>query len=173
MHVPACVFLLRMIDELVHVALQSPITARRVRVEPTPRLHRQVSGLLHRLHGEIPGRVDDDRPLTADPRDDGWSVLVIMPPPGLTLLAAPTRAASQRLLAPALRLALLAGGVIEVIRFHGALQPALGFVGHGRIAQPPAPAITSPAMDTQLSSNAPRRTRQAQQEGGQNPVRKR
>src|SRR5215813_9462440 len=38
MHVPACVFLLRMIDELVHVALQSPITARRVRVEPTPRL---------------------------------------------------------------------------------------------------------------------------------------
>ena len=63
--------------------------------------------------------------------------------------------------------------MIEVIRFHRALQPTIGFVGHGRIPQPPAPAITRTAMDPQLPGNASRRTRQAQQEGGQNPVRQR
>src|SRR5215471_2253731 len=98
-------------------------------------------------------------------------VLVIMAPAGLTLLAAPTRTASQCLFPALLGLPLVPRGVIEVIRFHRALQPALGFVGHGRIAQPPTPPIAGPAMDPQLPRNASRRTRQAQQEGGQNPVR--
>jgi hypothetical protein len=29
----------------------------------------EVSGFLHRLHGEIAGRVDDHRPLATDPGD--------------------------------------------------------------------------------------------------------
>src|SRR5262245_11075315 len=102
--------------------------------------------------------MDDDSALAADPRDNGWPVLVIMPPPRFTFLAAATRAAPQRLLAPALRLALLAGGVIELVRFHRALQPALGLVGHGTITEPPAPTIAGPAMNPQLSGNPSRRT---------------
>jgi len=70
MHVTTCVFLLRMIDELVHVALHRPIAAGRVRGEPTARAHRDLGGLLHRLHGEIFGRLDDDRPLATDPRNN-------------------------------------------------------------------------------------------------------
>src|SRR5262249_35485727 len=42
------------------------------------------------------------------------------------------------------------------IRFPRALQPAIGFVGDGRIPQPPAPAIARPAMHPQLSRNTPR-----------------
>jgi hypothetical protein len=115
--------------------------------------------------------MDDDRPLAADPGNDRGTIFVVMAPAGLTLLAAPTRSATQRLGATLLGLALLASGLVEVIRFHRALQPALGFVRHGRIPQPPAPAVAGPAMDPQLPGNASRRTRQAQQEGGQNPVR--
>src|SRR5690242_14075448 len=107
-----------MIDELVHVALHRPIAARRVGIETAACLDCKVCCLLHRLHGEVFGRLDDDRTLTTDPGDDRGPVFVIMPPSGLTLLAATTRAAPQRLLAPALRMALLAGGVIKVIRFH-------------------------------------------------------
>src|SRR5262249_13412708 len=99
----------------MHVAFQGLIAAGGVRREATAGLNCQVRRLLHGLHHEISGRVDDDRPLAADPRDDGWSVLVIMPPPGLTLLTTATRTTPQHLLAPAWRLALLAGGVIEVI----------------------------------------------------------
>jgi len=47
--VPTRVFLLRMIDGLMHIARQRPIAARRVRVEPTPRVHREVRGLLYGL----------------------------------------------------------------------------------------------------------------------------
>src|SRR4029434_789183 len=72
--------------------------------------------------------------------------------------------------ATALRLPLLASGVIEVIRFHGALQLPLYLVGQGGIAQPPTPAIARPHMHSQLSGNAARGTRQAQQKGGENPV---
>src|SRR5262252_2574376 len=93
------------------------------------------------------------------------------PPARLTLLAATTCPTAKKLFPTLLGLPLVAGGVIEVIRFHRPLQPALGFVGHGRIPQPPAPAIAGPAMDPQLPGNASRRTRQAQQEGRQNPVR--
>jgi hypothetical protein len=49
----------------------------------------------------------------------------------------------------------------------------IGFVGEGRVAQPPTPAIARPPMHPQLPGNAARRTRQAQQDGGQNPVRQR
>jgi hypothetical protein len=44
--------------------------------------------------GTIPDRLHDDNPLTADPRDHGWPVFVIMPPAGLALLAAMKRSAS-------------------------------------------------------------------------------
>ena len=40
MHLATCIFLLRMIDELVHVALHRPIAAARVGVEPPTRSHR-------------------------------------------------------------------------------------------------------------------------------------
>src|SRR5215471_11695842 len=102
MHLTACVFLLGVIDERVQVALHRPIATGRVGREATAGLDCQVRRLLHRLHREISGRVEDDRPLAADPRDDGWSVLVIMPPPGLRFLPTATRSAPQQLLAPAL-----------------------------------------------------------------------
>jgi len=91
-------------------------------------------------------------------------------PAGLTLLAATTRSATQVLCATLLGLALLAGGVIEVIRFHCACHLTIDFVGDGCIAQPPAPAIARTAMHPQLSRNTSRRAREAQQEGGENPV---
>src|SRR5262249_53901384 len=153
------------------VALHHPVAAGRVRVEPTARLDSQICCLLHRLHGEVFGRMDDDSTLATDPGDKRGPVFLIMPPPWFALLAAPTRAASQVLFSAVFGLAFLAGGVTEVIRFDRACQLTVHFVGHGGIPQPPAPAITGPAMDSQLPGNAARRTRQAQQEGRQNPVR--
>jgi hypothetical protein len=70
-------------------------------------------------------------------------------------------------------LALLASGVIEFIGFNGSLQLTLHLIGQGGIAQPPTPAIAGPDMDAHLSGDAARRARQAQQEGGENPVRER
>src|SRR6266571_7639834 len=43
------IFLLRMIDVLMHIALHRPIAARRVRVEPTARMPRDVRSLLYGL----------------------------------------------------------------------------------------------------------------------------
>src|SRR2546429_4101322 len=154
----------------MHVALQASIAASRVRVEPTARLHREVSHLLYRLDREIAGRLDDNRFLATDPGDAGWPVFVVMPPTGLALLAAPTCSATQVFFPTPLGFALLASSVIEVIGFDRALHLAIGFVGDGRIAQPPAPAIAHTAMHPQLFGNTSRRTRQVQQEGGEYPV---
>src|SRR5215468_5056515 len=170
MDVTACIFLLGMINIVMHIALQGSIAARRVGVETTARLYGEVRRLLNRLHGEIAGRLDDDRPLPTDPSDNRRPILVIMATTGLAFLPPATRAAPQRLLATAVRLSLVTGGVVEVIGFHGACQLAVGFVGEGRIAQPPAPAIARTAMHPQLSCNTSRRTRQAQQKGRENPV---
>ena len=52
----------RTIDIVMDIALQGPIAARRVGVEPTARLNRHVRCLLDRLHGEIFRRLADDRP---------------------------------------------------------------------------------------------------------------
>src|SRR5712691_8135457 len=173
MHLPACILLLRMIDELVDVARQRPITAGRVRREPTARVHGEASGLLPRLDGAITGRLDDDRPLATDPGDHGGPVFIIMAPAGLAFLAPTTRPASQRLLPAVCGLALVPRRVTEVIRFHCALQLAIGFVGKSRIAQPPAPAIAGGDMEPSCPGHASRRTRQAQQEGGEDPGRQR
>src|SRR5258708_31530778 len=94
MHLAAGIFLLGVIDELVHIALHRSIAAGGVGIEATACVHREVSGLLHRLHRESSGRLDDDRPLATDPRDDGWPVFVVMPPTGFTFLAAPSRSCS-------------------------------------------------------------------------------
>src|SRR5215472_13820734 len=128
MHVTTGIFLLRMIDVLMHVARHRSIAARRVRIEPTARFHRQVGGLLHRLHGEIFGRLDDDSALATDPGDNSRPIFVIMASTGLTLLAAPTRAAAQRLLPTLLRLPLVASSVVEVIGFHRPLQLAVHLI---------------------------------------------
>src|SRR5262245_3379255 len=109
-----------MIDELMHVTLHRPVAAGRVRVEPTARTDGGLRRLLHRLDREIAGRLDDDRPLTTHPGDNGWPIFVVVPPHGLTLLAAPTCPASQHLLPALLGLPLVAGGLVEVIRFHRA-----------------------------------------------------
>jgi len=103
---------------------------------------------LYRLDGEITGRLDDHSPLATDLGDHCWPVFVIMAPAGLTFLAPATRPASQRFLPTVFGLALVPSSVIEVIRFHRALQLAIGFVGDGRIAQPPAPAVARTDMDT-------------------------
>jgi hypothetical protein len=52
-----------------YVALHCSIAARRVRLQPTARVDGEVGRFLHRLDGEIAGRLDDDRPLTTDPGD--------------------------------------------------------------------------------------------------------
>src|SRR5262252_6920662 len=92
---------------------------------------------------------------------------------GLALLAAPTCAAAQGFLPALVRLALLPSGVIEVIRFHSALQLTLHLIGERGIAEPPTPPITGPDMDPQLSGNAPRRAGETQEKRRQYPVRQR
>src|SRR5215471_20656569 len=114
-----------MIDERMHVALHRPVATGGIRVDPTARLDGEVRGFLHRLHGEIAGRVDDHRALAAHPGDDGWPVFVIMPSTGLALFATSTCAASQRLLATTLRLPFVPGGMVEIIRFHSAFSLTL------------------------------------------------
>src|SRR5262249_29839558 len=110
------------------VALQRPIATGRVRIESTARAHCEVRRLLHRLHREILGRLEDDRPLATDPGDDHEPIFVIMAPPRLAFLAAPTRATPQRLLPTLLGLPLLTRGVVEVIRFDGPCQLTLYFI---------------------------------------------
>jgi hypothetical protein len=56
------VFLLRMVDICMHIARERPRAAGRVGGEPTARVHGEVGRLLHRLHGEIAGRMEDDGP---------------------------------------------------------------------------------------------------------------
>src|SRR5882724_2862596 len=170
MHISTRVFLLRMIDIRMLVARQRPIAAGRVRIEATACLHRDIGRFLHRLDGEISGRLDDDMPLATDPGDNRWPVLVIMATTGLAFLATATRSTPQRLLATPFRLSLDAGGVVEVIGFNGPLQLAVHLIGQGGIAQPPAPAIAGPDMDAHFPGDAPRRARQTQQKGGKNPV---
>src|SRR5438445_640922 len=157
MDLPAGVFLLRMIDVLVEVPLYRPIATGRIGIQATARLHSKIGRFLHRLHGEIFGRLNDDRPLATDPGDDRRTVFVVVPPTGLAFLAALPRAASQGLLPTLLGLPLVAGSMVEVIRFHRAFQLAVHLIGQGRIAEPPAPAVAGPAMDAQLSGDAPGR----------------
>src|SRR5215217_9583635 len=128
MDIPARVFLLRMIDVLMHVALERPIAARGVCIKPTPRLDSEVSSFLDGLHREIFGRLDNHRPLAAHPGDNGGPVFVIVAPARLAFLAAPPRVAPQRLLPTTCGLALLASSVIELIRFHRALHLALHLI---------------------------------------------
>src|SRR6185295_15665979 len=85
-------------DIRMHIALHRPIATGRVGIEPTTGSHRDAGRLLHRLHGEIFGRLDDDRPLATDPGDHGRPIFVIMAPARLALLTATTCPASQQLL---------------------------------------------------------------------------
>src|SRR4029453_11212366 len=119
---------------------------------------------------KISGRLDDHSPLTTDPGNNRGPVFVVVPPAGLAFLAASTRAASQYLLPTVCRLALVPGRVIEVIPSPRAFQLAVHLIGEGRIPEPPAPAVAGPTMDAQLAGNPPRRTRQTEQKGGENPV---
>jgi hypothetical protein len=96
-----------------------------------------------------------------------------MPPAGLTLLAATTRPAAQVLFSSMFCLPLVAGSVIEFIRFNGAFQLTMHLIGQGSVAKPPAPTIAGAHMHTQLPGDATGRTREAQQKGGQNPIRER
>src|SRR5215475_8798529 len=100
MHVPTGIFLLRVIDKRMPIALQCLIAAGRVCIEPTTRFDGEVGRFLHRLDGEIAGRVEDDRALAADPGDNRRPVFVIMAPARLAFLTATTRTASQRFLLP-------------------------------------------------------------------------
>src|SRR5215475_7533006 len=170
MHLPTGVFLLRMIDVLVEVPLQRPIATGRIGIQATPRLDSKIGRFLHRLHREIFGRLDDHSPLPTDPRDDGGPILVVVPPPGLAFLAATTRSAAKRLFPALLRLPLVPSGVIEVVGFDYALQLPLHLVGHGGMAQPPTPAIARPPMHPQLSGNAARGAREAQEKRREYPV---
>ena len=79
----------QLVDILVEVARERPIAAGRVGQEAAAPLHSDIGGLLHRLDGKVPRRLDDDTPLAADPGDDRGAVFVVMAPPGLPFLAAP------------------------------------------------------------------------------------
>src|SRR5262245_8819337 len=146
----------QLIDELVLVARQRPIATGRVRVERTACLHCNVGSLLDRLHREIFGRLEDDRPVATDPGDNRGPVFVIVPPPGLTLLAATPCAVSQRFLPTLFRLTLLSSDMIELIGFDRAFQLTLHLIRQRGIAQPPAPSITGADMHPHLASDAPR-----------------
>src|SRR5262245_62562049 len=122
MHLTTGIFLLRVVDILVEVARERPIAAGRVGQESAAPLHSDIGGLLHRLDGKVPRRLDDDTPLAADPGDDRGAVFVVMPPPGLPFLTAPPWRATQRLLPALLGLALVAHSLVEVIGFNGAVQ---------------------------------------------------
>ena len=89
MHVPTRVFLLRVIHCVMLIARDQPVAAGRVRIEHTAGLHGEVGGLLHRLDREIFGRLDDDRPLATDPRNNRRSIFVIVPRPGSRFLRRP------------------------------------------------------------------------------------
>src|SRR5262249_22492218 len=115
MYLHAGVFLLRMIDVLVEVTLHRPIAAGSIGIQATARLHSKIGRFLHRLHGEIFGRLDHDRPLATDPGNDCRTVFVIVAPPGLALLTATPWPTTQRFLPALLGLAFLPGCVIEVI----------------------------------------------------------
>src|SRR5215468_4171333 len=155
------------------VARQRPVAAGRIRIELTARLDSDVRRLLYRLHREIFGRLDDDRPLATDPGNNGGPVFVVMATAGLAFLAATTWLATQRLLPTPFGLPLVTGGLVEVIRFHCAFQLAMHLVRHRGIPQPPAPPIAGADMDAYLSRDPLRRTGETKQKGRQNPVRQR
>jgi hypothetical protein len=66
--------------------------------------------------------MDHDRALSADSRDDPWLLFVVVAQAKLALLAVPTRPGSQCLFPALPCLSLLASGVMELVRFNGALQ---------------------------------------------------
>ena len=173
MHVTARIFLLRMVDKVVRIALQRAIAAGRVGIETTARFDGDVGCFLHRLDSKVPRRLDDDTALAADPGDDRGAVFVVVPPTGLTFLAAPTRAAAQRLFPTVCRLAFRTRGVIAVIRFNSALSLTRHLRGERGMAEPPAPAIAGPDMEAHFPGNAPGGTGEPQQKGGKAPVRQR
>src|SRR5919204_2625389 len=134
MHVPARIFLLRMVDKVVRIALERAIAAGRVCIEPTARFDGDVGRFLHRLYGKVSRRLDHDTSLAADPRDDGGPILVVMAAPGLALLAATPWRTAQYLFPALLGLALVAGGMIQVVGFDRSRQLPLHLIGQGRIA---------------------------------------
>ena len=114
-----------MVDELVHVALERPIAASGVGIEPTARLDGEVRRFLPCGNGKVPCGLHHDATLAAHPRDEGRPSRVVVAPAGLTLLAATTRPAAQRLSPTPLCLALAASGMVEVVCFDSALALAL------------------------------------------------
>jgi len=80
----------------------------------------------------------------------------VMAAAGFALLAPATRAAAQRLLAAPCGLALVASGVIEVIRLDRPFHLTTDLIGQSGIAQPPTPPIAGADMDPQLFGNTPR-----------------
>jgi hypothetical protein len=152
--VPAYRLFLRMLDAVVHVALERPRAAGRVGVEPPARAHRGLGGCLPRLPREIFARLGDDSPWATAPRTKRRPVGVIMAPAGRALLAPATRAAAQRLLAAPCGWALVAGGGIEVIGLDCPFQLARSVVSQGGLAEPPTPAIARAAMAPYLPGEA-------------------
>jgi len=104
------VFLLGVMDTSMPRALERPRAAGRVGGEPTARSAGAGRRRLHRLHRASAGRVEDDSPLAPAPGDTRGPVWLVGPPTGLALLAAPTGAASPRLLPALLRLPLVPSG---------------------------------------------------------------
>src|SRR5262245_61906821 len=133
MHVTTGILLLRMVDERMRITYQGPIAAGRVGIESIPRLHRDVGGLLYRLHRKISSRLEDDSPLAADPCDDRGPVFVVMTPSGLAFLAATPWLASQRFLPARPSLSLMPRCVVEVIGFDRPFQLTTDLIRQGGI----------------------------------------
>src|SRR5262249_8008216 len=64
---------------------------------------------------------------------------------------------------------LVPSGLLTALPRPGPRQLPLHLIGQRGMAQPPAPALARPYMPPHLSGNAVRGTRQAQQEGRDNP----
>src|SRR5262245_27639436 len=69
-HVPTCVFLLRVIHCIMLITRDQPVAAGRAPIELTAGLYGEVGGLLYHLDRKVPCRVDHDATLTAHPGDD-------------------------------------------------------------------------------------------------------
>jgi hypothetical protein len=173
MHVTTGLLRLRLVDDRRRITCQGPIAAGRVGIESTPRVHRDSGGLLYRLHHHISGRLEDDSPVPADPRDARGPVVVVVTPSGLAFRASTPWLASPRVLPARLGWSLMARGVGEVIGVDRPVPLPTARIRPGGMTSPPAPAIAGADMDPSRPGHAARGTPPAPQEDAEHPVRQR
>jgi hypothetical protein len=117
MDCPARLFVLRVSDVRMPIALPPPRAAGRVGRPSTAGWDRKVGRLGPGLDGTILARRHHDGPLAAHPRDDRRPIFVIVAAARLALLASTPRPVSHGLCPTACRWPLVPRGVRAFIRF--------------------------------------------------------